>query len=423
MSRKQMLALAGAVTFVCLLTVFGVTLAQSRPLDLATVTNSLGVSLAPFAAGLNQPVAIAFTRAPGDTRMFVVERAGIIRIVQADGTLLPKPFLDISSTVDWQPYEEMGLLGLAFDPNYAANGDFYVYYTGPRPAGGDNLQLSRFHVSADPNVAEPTETSLLTIVHPDSVSHNGGELQFGPDGYLYVGIGDGGIKGDPANNAQHQDRLLGKLLRLDVSGVPTYTIPLSNPYVTIPNSRGEIWAMGLRNPWRFSFDRATGDLYIADVGNESWEEVDFQPASSHGKENYGWPCYEAFAQTNHSGCLPSSAFVFPIAAYSHNGSAAAVIGGYVYRGSQYPSLYGYYYYADHENGTFWAMSACTRQVASLGRLANDPSTFGEGVGGQLYVASFSDGVIYKLVGPTGPLPPPLQTPYYLPVIQNGSLCK
>lgn len=422
MSKKRLLALAGAIAFVCLLTAFDVTLAQSRPPAAATLTNSLGVSLAPFAGGLNQPVAIAFTGVPSDTRMFVVERAGVIRIVQANGTLLPKPFLDKSSTVDWQPYEEMGMLGLAFDPNYAANGSFYVYYTGQGTGAGDTLHLSRFHVSANADVADSTETSLLTIVHSDSVSHNGGDLQFGPDGYLYLGPGDGGIKGDPANNAQNQDGLLGKLLRLDVSGVPTYTIPFSNPYAQIPNARGEIWAMGLRNPWRFSFDRATGDLYIGDVGNETWEEVDFQPANSHGKENYGWPCYEANAPTGHNDCLPPSAFVYPIVAYNHNGGHAAIVGGYVYRGRQYPSLYGYYFYADHENGTFWAMSTCNRQVSSLGQLASNPSTFGEDASGQLYVASLLDGTISKLVGPRASLPSPLQYYLYFPLIQAAQRC-
>jgi glucose/arabinose dehydrogenase len=243
-------------------------------------TGALRVSLADFAGGFSEPVAMAITGVPADTRLFVVERAGVIRIVQANGTVLPAPFLNISSRVESQAYQEMGLLGLAFEPDYAVTRRFYVYYMTRlepgNPNAGDNLNVARYQASANPNVADPTETTVLSIAHPNNLNHNGGQLQFGPDGYLYVGPGDGGGGGDPHDNTQHTDRLLGNLLRLNVTGVPTYTIAATNPFTQTAGARPEVWAYRLRNPWRFSFDRATSELYMGDVGPGAYEEVDYQ---------------------------------------------------------------------------------------------------------------------------------------------------
>jgi glucose/arabinose dehydrogenase len=421
MQAKRWFAGVGVVVFAYLVAVFDMAFTWPRPVQPLRPAGSLGVSLTPFANGLDEPVAIAFSGVPTDTRMFVVERSGVIRIVQSSGTVLPTPFLDISPSVDSESYQEMGMLGLAFEPNYAATGRFYVYYTGPGSSGGNTLHLSRFSVSGNPDIADTTETSILTIDHPDNFNHDGGQLQFGPDGYLYLGPGDGGGGGDLPDNAQHTDRLLGKLLRLNVTGVPTYTIPASNPLTQTVNARGEVWAFGLRNPWRFSFDKQTGDLYIGDVGQDTWEEVDFQPAGAGGR-NYGWHCYEGNHAYLPNDCISVTGLISPVAEYNHNTGGDAIMGGYVYRGSQYPSLDGYYFYADYGDGNFWAMRTCTWQVTDLGHLASNPSTFGQDRSGELYVASLSDGIIYRLVGPAAPGPAPLQTPLYLPLVQRAGTC-
>jgi glucose/arabinose dehydrogenase len=307
-----------------------------------------------------------------------------------------------------------------------------VYYTGPKtPSGGTTIRISRFDVSADPNVANPTETRVLTIDHPGATNHDGGQLQFGPDGYLYIGVGDGGSEGDPSNNGQNTQVLLGKLLRINVTGVPTYTVPASNPFTQTASGLPEIWAYGLRNPWRFSFDHLTGELYIADVGQDSYEEVDFQEPGVGGR-NYGWKCYEGFHVFNLTHCAGITNFVPPVTEYSHSsGAGEAIIGGYVYRGQQYPSLFGYYFFSDWVSGNVWAMQACTWQVTLLGHLINTPSlfapsTFGQDNFGQLYIADLNGGHIYKLVGPaaySAPLAPASGTPTYLPlIIRQPPLC-
>jgi glucose/arabinose dehydrogenase len=238
----------------------------------------------PFITGLSNPIAI--TNAGDDSgRLFVVLQNG--QIIIHDGTrVLSKPFIDISSLVS--SGSERGLLSVAFHPNHASNGFFFVTYTN---INGDTV-IARYSVSGNPNVADPNSANiLLTITQPFS-NHNGGQLQFGPDGYLYIGMGDGGSGGDPQNNAQNLNTLLGKILRIDVDGGFPYVIPPDNPFRETHGARDEIWSLGLRNPWRFGFDRLTGDLYLADVGQERWEEVNFQPASSLGGENYGWRLME-----------------------------------------------------------------------------------------------------------------------------------
>ena len=352
-------------------------------------------------SGLDQPL---FVGHAGDDsgRMFIVERGGRIRILRGSA-LESTPFLDIDSKVGSSDSEQ-GLLGLAFHPTYSSNGLFYVDYTNN---SGDTV-VSRFQVSADPGQADPeSETVLLTIDQP-APNHNGGMLAFGPDGYLYIGTGDGGGAGDPSNNAQNITTLLGKILRIDVDSGSPYAIPAGNPYADNPDSsiKKEIWAFGLRNPWRFSFDRGTGDLYIGDVGQGSREEIDYQPASSTGGENYGWRVMEGSQCYNAPTC-DSSGKTMPVAEYGHGGSGGcSVTGGYVYRGRRSPVLRGTYLYGDYCTGRIWG-------------LVNDPlgdwtstllidasfniSSFGEDQDGEVYLTDFSGGRLMHIVVPQVPV--------------------
>jgi glucose/arabinose dehydrogenase len=359
------------------------------------------IALEEIASGFTKPVDISHA---GDARLFITEQSGFIRIIAEDGAVLPTPFLDISGPVN-DSGNERGLLGLAFHPDYANNGFFFVNYTGP----GGHTRVARFSVSAsNPNVADPSsEVILLTIDQPFS-NHNGGELAFGPDGYLYIGMGDGGSANDPQNNGQTPGALLGKMLRIDVDGQDAglnYAIPASNPYAD-PNDSipGEIWAFGMRNPWRFSFDRLTGDLWIGDVGQGEWEEISFQPASSTGGENYGWRCYEGTHAFNLNGCGPATDYVMPVFEYSHTASGGcSVTGGFVYRGCTYPNLYGHYVFADYCNGQFWAI-APGGEVITLSNLSNlQYTSFGENYEGELFVTAHTQGKIYRVVETAGPV--------------------
>ena len=344
--------------------------------------------------GFNGPVDIANA---GDDRLFIVEQDGYIRILNTDGT--SSLFLDIDSKVK-STGGEQGLLGLAFDPNYAANGYFYVNYT--NNTGTGNTVIARYSRNAiNPNIADVgSEVILMNIVQPFT-NHNGGNLEFGPDGYLYIGTGDGGSGGDPGNRAQDiTDQLLGKMLRIDVSTVP-YSIPASNPFVGITGD-DEIWHVGLRNPWRFSFDRETGDLWIGDVGQGAWEEVDFQPASSTGGENWGWRCYEGNATYNTAGCGAIGTYDFPVYAFNHTFGAGgfAITGGYVYRGSQYSGMVGYYIYCDYVTGNWWTTTSdgVGGWNTAMSDFALDGiATFGEGNDGEIYCASLSSGEIYHVI--------------------------
>ena len=288
------------------------------------------------ASGLTQPVFITHA-GDGSGRIFIVEQTGTIRILK-NGSLLPAPFLDIHTLV--KAGGEQGLLALAFHPSYSSNGIFFVAYTAPRAGDstGSNLVLEKFTVSANPDAANAASgVILLSIPHPVNTNHNGGTLAFGADGYLYWSTGDGGSGGDPPNNAQQLNNLLGKILRLDVNAGPLYGIPPSNPFFSSgdPNVRKEIWAYGLRNPWRISFDRLTHDLYIGDVGQSRREEVDFQPAGSAGGENYGWHVMEGTLCYNPlSGC-DQSGKVLPVTEYDHT-LGCSISGGYVYRGTNFP---------------------------------------------------------------------------------------
>lgn len=417
-SFRRWTLVAASAAAIALLGALRAVLVAAAPVH-APAGNSLGVSLSLFAQGLSDPVDIAFTGVPGDTRMFVVERDGRIRIVAASGNVLTTPFLDIDDRVMAENYVEEGLLGLAFPPDYAQSGSFYLYYTN----NDGNNRVARYQVSADPNVAMAAETEILTLSHPTHRNHNGGDLNFGPDGNLYIAPGDGGggdddYGGAPQldNDAQRLDSLLGKLLRLNVTGAPTYTVPATNPFTQTVGARPEIWAWGLRNPWRFSFDMATGDMYIGDVGQSAFEEIDRQPGGSAGGENYGWRCYEGFQEHITDGCdLAGDPYVPPIYAYGRS-QGSSVTGGYVYRGNTFPSLAGYYFFADYGSGRFWAMHTGTLDVTPLDQLigpGSNPSTFGQNPQGEIYVADF-EGEIYHLQGPVA-----LQTPVWLPLVSRN----
>ncbi|HEX7587453.1 MAG TPA: PQQ-dependent sugar dehydrogenase, partial [Anaerolineae bacterium] len=375
--------------------------------------------------GLSQPTYLT-NAGDGSGRIFVVEQSGRIRIIKS-GVLQPTPFLDITSRV--RSGGEQGLLSVAFPPGYASKGYFFVDYTSNSGVG--DTHVSRFNVSGNPDVADTnSEQVILTVVQPEE-NHNGGQLQFGPDGYLYIGMGDGGGGGDnhgTRGNAQEPAALLGKLLRINVvppapsppplAPPPTgnffyyfpivgkanlafsYLVPATNPFTQTAGYRGEIWALGVRNPWRFSFDRQTGDLYVGEVGQNAWEEVDFQSASSTGGENYGWRCYEGNHPYNTSGCLPQNNYVAAVAEYSHS-FGCSIIGGYVYRGSAYPSLQGIYFYSDICSGRIWGLvNSGGWQTQQLYLFGSNPSmtTFGEDEAGNVYTAG-QNGVLYKITSP------------------------
>lgn len=381
--------------------------AQALPL---TPPEFLHVSLVNVAGGFNQPTVITHAE---DGRLFIAEQPGHIRIITAAGDVLPDPFLDIQDRVETGFYEQ-GLLGLVFHPDYASNGYFFVYYTHSVDASNVESRISRFSVvPGEPDLADPNSEFIILAIPQPHQNNNGGDLHFGPDGYLYAALGDGGAVGDPDDLAQDGSSLLGKIIRLDVDGVTVttnYLIPPDNPFVGDPAVRDEIWALGLRNPWRFSFDRATGDLYISDVGLGLYEEINFQPAGSPGGENYGWRCYEGNQPHNLDGCGPSQDYTFPIHAYPHyQGSAflgCSVTGGFVYRGSWSPALIGHYIFGDYCSGNFWAISPDGQSgwnLIALGQLLVNVSAFGEGSDGELYAAGHGNGNIYRLKAqPTTP---------------------
>lgn len=345
------------------------------------------------ASNFDSPVDITHA---GDERLFIVEQDGYIQILDADNNTLATPFLDIDSRVS--SGGERGLLGLAFHPDYANNGYFFVNYIN----NNGDTQISRFSVSAtDANLADPdSEVMLLTIDQPYG-NHNGGCIKFGPDGYLYIGMGDGGSGGDPQGYGQNRQSLLGKMLRIDVDNGSPYGIPADNPFASDDQTLDEIWAIGLRNPWRFSFDRQTGDLWIGDVGQNQWEEIDFQPASSAGGENYGWRCYEGFHTYNTSGCDNADAYDDPIYEYSNSfDGGCSVTGGMVYRGSEIPALQGIYVFSDYCAGILTSVTPDGMGGWTGTELFDSEvfvSSFGEDVNGELYFANLFGGDIYKIV--------------------------
>ena len=379
------------------------------------------LSLQPHIEGLSLPVAIAHA-GDGSGRLFIVEQAGRI-LLAGKGAPLPDAFLDITDRV--RSGGERGLLGLAFPPGYADKGYFYVNYTALNGA----TTISRFRlIAGDPNRADPASEEILLVIAQPYANHNGGQIAFSPrDGYLYVGMGDGGSGGDPQNRAQNPNELLGKLLRLDVEGAvgsgSAYLIPPTNPYTATVGYRPEIWALGLRNPWRFSFDRQTGDLYIGDVGQGLWEEIDYQPASSAGGQNYGWRIMEGAHCYNPDPC-DSTGLTLPIWEYSHS-AGQCVTGGYVYRGDDYPDLAGMYVFGDYISGAIWGLRRAggSWEHDELIQAPFQISAFGEGEDGQLYAAAYDEGAIYRLVAytniPTGAPPPTRIQRLYLPMMTKG----
>lgn len=343
------------------------------------------IALQSFGTGFASPVDIANC---GDNRLFIVEQDGLIRILNSNGTINPTPFLNITSLTNQSG--EQGLLGLAFHPNYSTNGFFYINYTNT----SGNSVIARYSVnSGNPNIANTTGTILLTITQPFS-NHNGGSLKFGSDGYLYIGMGDGGSGGDPGNRAQNINDLLGKMLRIDVNSGTPYGIPPTNPYVGIAGA-DEIWAIGLRNPWKFSFDRQTGDLWIADVGQNQYEEVNRATASESGL-NYGWRCYEGNTAYNTSGCAAQATMKSPLFTTNHTNGFCSITGGYVYRGTQYPNFQGRYFFSDYCKAQIGSSDGLGNVSFSATFSGNNFVSFGEDVNGELYVASIS-GTIYKLI--------------------------
>jgi glucose/arabinose dehydrogenase len=365
------------------------------PAGAAAIFNPANVVFREAMSGLTQPIFIA-NAGDGSNRLFIVERAGRIRVFK-DGNLLAAPFLDIQSIVN-DSGSEQGLLALAFHPDYETNRQFYTVHTDQ----SGSLVLSRFLSSVSPNLANPnSRVPLLTIPHPTHQNHNGGTLAFGPDGYLYWSTGDGGGGGDPFGNAQNLNSLLGKILRLDVDHAApglNYAVPAGNPFYNLPNRRGEIWAYGLRNPWRISFDRGTGDLFIGDVGQGSREEIDFQPAGSAGGEDYGWRIMEGSLCFNPSAGCDQSGKVLPVAEYSHS-QGCSVTGGYIYRGAFYPDMQGRYFYGDFCAGILFSLYDDPVNGWTVTQVADTPyqiSTFGQDEQGELYLTDYGAGTVYQM---------------------------
>ena len=347
------------------------------------------ISLQEFATGFTAPVEIVNAN---DSRLFVVQQNGIIKILQPNGTTNTTNFIDLSSKILYGG--ERGLLGLAFHPQFATNGYFFVFYN--NTAG--NLTVARYTVSTNPDVGNPaTEKIILSIPKPFD-NHNGGSIHFAPDGNLWVVTGDGGSGGDPNNNAQNKNSLLGKMLRIDINSTGAYNIPAGNPFVGIDGA-DEVWSYGLRNAWKFSFDLTTGNAMIADVGQGVIEEINAMPISQAGI-NYGWRCYEGNNTYNTGGCNAMSTMTFPVSVYDHAGGKCSITGGYVYRGSAYPAFQGRYFFADYCSSQIGMLNADNSITWTPAFTGNNFSTFGQDLQKELYVAAVNNGKIYKVVSGT-----------------------
>lgn len=364
--------------------------------------NPSNVVLEQVAGGFRSP--LYMTYAPdGSGRIFVLQQTGQIYILQ-DGEQLPDAFLDLSDRVSQDVlsgYSERGLLGLAFHPNYAENGYFYVNYT---TRGDGTTHVSRFSVSADdPNVGDAGSESLLLTIPQPYANHNGGQMAFGPDGYLYISVGDGGSANDPLATGQNPSDLLGSLLRIDVDseeGEGSYAVPDDNPSASDANFAPEVWAYGLRNVWRFSFDRATGDLYIADVGQNRWEEVNFIEAGTPGGMNFGWNVFEG--SMPFAGGTAPEGMIYPIAEYQHGENGCSITGGYVYRGEQVSELEGVYLFGDYCSGRIWASyrdGSGSWQTDLFMTPQMQISSFGEDENGELYIVDYG-GRIFRFASPS-----------------------
>jgi glucose/arabinose dehydrogenase len=364
---------------------------ENIPTDTVTrLPNPKRFAWAPVVSGLTKPLDMA-ALPDGAGRILVLEQPGTIRLVE-EGALAPDPFLDIRDRVGSQGNEQ-GLLGIALHPGFAQNGFFYLNYT---DTNGDTV-IARFQrTEENPNRVDPGSEKVLLQVNQPFANHNGGSMAFGPDGYLYIGLGDGGSRNDPRGYGQLVDTLLGKLLRINVDGGDPYDVPPDNPFVN-GTGKAEIWALGLRNPWRFSFDRLTGDLYIADVGQNAWEEINFLPAGSPGGTNFGWN----FREGAHEflGTPPADAgLVDPVAEYGH-GEGCSVTGGFVYRGEALPEFRGVYLYGDFCSGKVWGLrkeAGGSWEFRVLFDTGYNISSFGQDRQGEVYIIDQGSGTVYRL---------------------------
>lgn len=352
----------------------------------AHYSNCQTIALETFASGFTSPLEIVNA---GDSRLFVVEKGGKIKILNSDKTTNAVAFLDITGQVSTG--SEQGLLGLAFHPNYASNGLFFINYTNT----SGNTIIAKYNVdTVNPNLANASSGSVLLTIAQPFANHNGGTLKFGPDGYLYIGMGDGGGSGDPGNRAQNNTVLLGKMLRIDVNSGTPYAIPNNNPYVGIAGA-DEIWAIGLRNPWKFSFDKIKNNLWIADVGQNNIEEINVVSTTEAGL-NYGWRCYEGNSAYNTTGCPLQSTMKFPLTVINHSSGACSVTGGYVYNGTSYPNFKELYFFSDYCNPQIGMLTATGTITYSQIFTGNNFSTFGEDINGELYIAALNNGTIFKI---------------------------
>lgn len=359
-----------------------------------------------FASGFNLISGLDFA---DDGRLFVADVTGKIRLVETDGTVNPVLFMDLGDRIG--STGKQALSSFVLHPQFETNGEFFVNYT----TAQNVTYLSRFHrMAADPDQGDPESEEVILAVNQPTDIHNGAGMVFGPDGYLYFGMGDGGGLDDPHDNGQNGNTYLGAIMRIDVDGLFPYEIPSDNPFIGDPDVLDEIWAMGLRNPWRISFDSANGDFYIADVGERLWEEINFEPAGSDGGFNYGWRCYQGYEAYITEGCGPEEIFTFPVYVKTHN-TMCALIGGYVYRGTQYPVLEGHYLFADLCSGR---VRGLLQQVdgsfeeASVGKVSGgEATTFGQAPDGELVVAA--DRSVYRISAETVILTPQS----YLPLIR------
>ncbi len=364
------------------------------PVDSGAASNlsTVSIQINKIADNLDRPLGVTHA-GDGSDRLFVVLQGGKVMIY--DGAqILPTPFLDIAAKVSC--CVERGLLSLAFHPNFSSNGFFYVNYT---DLAGDTV-VARYQAASNSNQADANSESIILSIDQPFSNHNGGQLQFGPDGFLYIAAGDGGGTGDPSNNAQNLNSLLGKILRIDVDGASPFAIPTGNPFVGNTSARDEIWAYGLRNPWRFSFDRKTGDLIVGDVGQNSFEEINFQPASSAGGENYGWRLMEANACFNPASNCNTGGLTLPILEYP-TGSDCAVIGGYRYRGRRFPDLNGIYLFGDVCSGKVFAAEPDAANNWSQKVLLDTAlflTSFGEDENGEIFATDglANTGALYRI---------------------------
>lgn len=352
---------------------------------------SQSIILTEFASGFTAPVEI---KNANDTRLFVVQQDGLIKIVQPNGVVNPTTFLNIGTKITYGG--ERGLLGLAFHPQYATNGYFFVYYN---QVTTGNIMVARYSVSTgNPDVADASSEKILLNIPKPFTNHNGGSIHFAPDGNLWISTGDGGSSGDPNNNAQNKNSLLGKMLRIDVNATGPYNIPPGNPFIGVDGA-DEIWSFGQRNAWKFSFDLTAGNVMIADVGQNQIEEINKMPITQSGI-NYGWRCYEGNTAYNTAGCASSTTMTFPVAVYDHSGGRCSITGGYVYRGSAHPSLQGKYIFTDYCFPQIGILNPDNQIVWSTTFSGNNFVTFGEDASKELYVGDVTNGKIFKISTPT-----------------------